>query len=205
MYKVLPTVLTFFKKFIYLFWEKERESRGREREREREGERIPTRLCIVSSEPHVGLKPMNHEIMSWGETESWMLKQLSHPDTPLLTFLNITTILQILGDAVSILKKWFRKLPNLLSGNPSLSNWKPSAWRAFKNVRSGVPEVSTQDWEPDFYVIGSFHEFSVEVGCSSQRLAAMPVNVPGLTTLTALAIWVAAKCPGRQSLTYSCQ
>ena len=35
-----------------------------ERERERERERILSRLCVVSAEPHVGLKLMNHEIVT---------------------------------------------------------------------------------------------------------------------------------------------
>ena len=31
---------------------------------EKEGERVPSRLLAVSAEPEVGLKPMNHEIMT---------------------------------------------------------------------------------------------------------------------------------------------
>ena len=38
---------------------------------EREGrDRIPSRLCTVSMEPDVGLKPMNHEIMTHAKTKS---------------------------------------------------------------------------------------------------------------------------------------
>ena len=33
-------------------------------EKEREGERIPSRLHAVSTEPKSGLGPMNHEIMT---------------------------------------------------------------------------------------------------------------------------------------------
>ena len=36
----------------------------RKRERERERERIPSRLHTVSTEPDMGLDPMNYEIMS---------------------------------------------------------------------------------------------------------------------------------------------
>ena len=36
----------------------------RGRGRERSGERIPSRLCAVSTEPNVGLKPTNREIMT---------------------------------------------------------------------------------------------------------------------------------------------
>ena len=35
--------------------------------REREGERILSRLHIVSTEPNMGFKLMNHEIMTWAE------------------------------------------------------------------------------------------------------------------------------------------
>ena len=44
--------------------EKDSMSGGGGRERERERERIPSRLCIVSTEPDAGLKPMNREIMT---------------------------------------------------------------------------------------------------------------------------------------------
>ena len=57
--------LTFFKSlFIYLFILRER-ARAREpgRGRERERERIPSRLCAGNTEPDMGLKPMNFEIM----------------------------------------------------------------------------------------------------------------------------------------------
>ena len=58
-----------FLKFIYFERERERQHehkwrRGRERERERERERIPSRLQIVSTEPDLGLKLTDHEIMT---------------------------------------------------------------------------------------------------------------------------------------------
>ena len=59
----------FFLTFIY-FWERERE---RERERDREGDtesKAGSRLWAISPEPNVGLKPMNHEIMTWAEVRS---------------------------------------------------------------------------------------------------------------------------------------
>ena len=37
---------------------------SREGQRERERKRIPSRLCTVSTEPNVGLNPMNCEIMT---------------------------------------------------------------------------------------------------------------------------------------------
>ena len=37
---------------------------GAEKERRGERERIPSRLCTVSTEPDVGLQPMSHEIMT---------------------------------------------------------------------------------------------------------------------------------------------
>ena len=48
--------------FYYLFL---KESWGRGK-RERE-ERIPSRLCAISTEPDVGLELMNCEIMTWAE------------------------------------------------------------------------------------------------------------------------------------------
>ena len=47
--------------------ERERERKhewGRGRERERERRRVPSRLCITSAEPDMGLEPTNHEIMT---------------------------------------------------------------------------------------------------------------------------------------------
>ena len=37
---------------------------GREGQRERERERVPSRLCPISTEPNAELEPMNHEIMT---------------------------------------------------------------------------------------------------------------------------------------------
>ena len=74
-----------FFKFIYLFWERDRGSeqeRGRERGAEREGERIRSRFCAFSMEPHVGLELTNYEVM----TKSRMLNLLSHPGPPLVLF-----------------------------------------------------------------------------------------------------------------------
>ena len=36
----------------------------RETERETERERISSRFCVVGTEPHAGLDPTNHEIMT---------------------------------------------------------------------------------------------------------------------------------------------
>ena len=58
--------LYFFFKFVYFERERDRQRErvGEEqREREREGERIPSRLHTVSTQPDVGLYLMNHEIM----------------------------------------------------------------------------------------------------------------------------------------------
>ena len=49
---------------------------------EREGERIPSRLHTVSTEPHVGLELTNHDIMTSAETKSGMLNQVSYPGVP---------------------------------------------------------------------------------------------------------------------------
>ena len=61
-----------YKKFnVYLFLREIERERERERERmswggaEREArEKIPSRLCTVSTEPDVGLKLIDHEIMT---------------------------------------------------------------------------------------------------------------------------------------------
>ena len=45
-------------------------------------ERIPSRVCTVSTEPDVGLKFMNPEIMTWAKTKSQRINWLSHPYTP---------------------------------------------------------------------------------------------------------------------------
>ena len=66
----------FLSLFIYLFRERESACAW---EQQREGERIPSRLPTVSTEPDVGLKLTNHEIMTWAETKSWTLTRLSHP------------------------------------------------------------------------------------------------------------------------------
>ena len=47
--------------------------RDRESQAEREGERMPSGLHTVSVEPDVGLKPMNHAIMTWAVIKSQML------------------------------------------------------------------------------------------------------------------------------------
>ena len=54
-------------------------SRGRGRQR---GERIPSRLYAVSTEPDVGLDPTNYEIMIWVKIKSGTLNLLSHPGAP---------------------------------------------------------------------------------------------------------------------------
>ena len=49
---------------------------GRSRERGRE--RIPSRFSTAHAEPDVGLKLMNHEIVTWAEIKSQMLNRLGH-------------------------------------------------------------------------------------------------------------------------------
>ena len=45
-----------------------------EEQRERERERIPSRLCIVSTEPDAGLELTNCEIVTWAQIKGLMLK-----------------------------------------------------------------------------------------------------------------------------------
>ena len=49
--------------FIFIFERETEGKRGRGREGDTESE-ASSRLCAVSTEPDVGLKPMNHEIMA---------------------------------------------------------------------------------------------------------------------------------------------
>ena len=58
----------FFLMFIYLFWERERE-------------KIPSRLCAVSTEGDTGLDSRNCAIMTWAKIKSPTFNWLSHPDT----------------------------------------------------------------------------------------------------------------------------
>ena len=46
------------------------------------GERIPSRLCTVSTEPNVGLGLMNYGILTRAEIKSGTLNLLSHPGVP---------------------------------------------------------------------------------------------------------------------------
>ena len=64
--------------FIYLFIE------VGGAESDEGGERIPSRLGPGSTEPDVGFKLTNHEIMTSAEIRSWKLNQLSHPGAPSL-------------------------------------------------------------------------------------------------------------------------
>ena len=71
-----------FFKFIYSFWGGRGSKGGRAR--------IPSRLCTASAQPYVGLKLMNHEIMTWAKTKSSTLNWLSHPGTPAKTIFKFT-------------------------------------------------------------------------------------------------------------------
>ena len=50
---------------------------------------MPSRLCTVHSTEHdAGLELTNREIITWGETKSQKLNQLSHPGAPRAHFLS---------------------------------------------------------------------------------------------------------------------
>ena len=82
----------FFFKFIYLFWEgvSERAWEGEgQRERVRDDPK-QVQLCAVSTEPDLGLDPINLEIMTQTKIKSQTLNQLSHPGVcPIGVFLFI--------------------------------------------------------------------------------------------------------------------
>ena len=48
----------------------------------RERERIPRRLCAVSTDPNMGVHPINCEVMTWAKTKSQTLNWLSPPGAP---------------------------------------------------------------------------------------------------------------------------
>ena len=78
LYSVLTIFLIFF-----TYFERERE---RERDAERGRERIPSRLCTVSTQPEGGLELTDCEIMTRAKIKSWTLNRLSHPGAPVLTY-----------------------------------------------------------------------------------------------------------------------
>ena len=49
---------------------------------ERGRQRIPSRLCAISTKPDVGLQLTSHEIMTQAETKSWTLNLLGYIGTP---------------------------------------------------------------------------------------------------------------------------
>ena len=69
---------TFRFKVYLFFWERESTSRGGG-QRERKRERMPRRLCTVSTKPDAGVEITHCEIMTWAKTKS---RTLSHPGGP---------------------------------------------------------------------------------------------------------------------------
>ena len=61
-------------------WERERAGEGQR-------ERVPSRLHTVGMEPHVGLKPTNHEIMTRASIKIQVLNWLSHLGAPEINLL----------------------------------------------------------------------------------------------------------------------
>ena len=68
-------MLTFFFFYVYLCVREKESKRGRDRGRQR----IPCRLCTISTEPGAGLKSTNHELVTQAETKTQTLNRLSHP------------------------------------------------------------------------------------------------------------------------------
>ena len=42
-----------------------------------EGENLQVDF-LLSAEPHAGLNPTTHQMVTWAETKSWKLKQIGH-------------------------------------------------------------------------------------------------------------------------------
>ena len=76
---VIPNYVFFF--FLVYFERESARIRAQGRGRER-GERIPSRLRVVSTEPDTGLDLTNREIMTPAETQSQVLNRLSHAAPP---------------------------------------------------------------------------------------------------------------------------
>ena len=83
--------------FTYFGRDRDSMSRGGA---EIEGEREHPRPFTVNAEPDPGLESMNHEIMTWAETKSWILNRLSHPDAPEKA---VIIIVRIIHDLVSFM------------------------------------------------------------------------------------------------------
>ena len=83
--------------FLSYFERKCKQVRGREKQ---EKERIPSRLHAVSTEPDVGLKLMNSEIMTWAEADCLMDWATQVP--PILLFSNfyLLCLLLLIGQLV---------------------------------------------------------------------------------------------------------
>ena len=83
--------LIFFFKFyfkVYLLTLRETEAAwvGRA-ERERRGRESQAGSALLEQSPTRGSNPQSHEIMTWAETVSQTLNQLSHPGTPIMDIL----------------------------------------------------------------------------------------------------------------------
>ena len=96
---------------IYLFILTERERQCKQgRGRERGRERIPSRFCTDSTEPHAGLNRTNCEIMTWAETKSRTLTDWA-TQAPLYVFyllaitkVTLVSLLRIRVNTTYILK-----------------------------------------------------------------------------------------------------
>ena len=77
-------ILIIIFKNVFTYFEREKEWAE---EGKKEGEREnPKQASHHRAEPDARLQLMNHEIMTWTETKSQMLNQLSHPGTPGLPY-----------------------------------------------------------------------------------------------------------------------
>ena len=114
---------------------------------ERDGERIPSRLHAVSTEPSVRLDPMNHEIMTWAEIKSWTLNWLSHAGTPMIAFFKPPDIEDFHGQATDRgegKKGWTLKSQRHTAFKPQISlACKRCPWRGRDTPET---EVRSQKW-----------------------------------------------------------
>ena len=114
---------------LFIYFERETECTS-ERGAEREGERILSRLCSVSSEPDVGLRFTNHEIMNPAENKSQTLTRLKHPGTPKYISFNIYCLIYLnhtFNHLRMLMKAWHPNFAmttaSVVTGQCLLSEW----------------------------------------------------------------------------------
>ena len=113
---VITNILKYFCFILSLFILRMR-GRGRARK-----ERIPSRLCTVSTEPNAGLKLMNHEIMTWAEELGVLPTE--PPRYPLNSFIIYLLHIYLITDLPGIfIIEFFLQNTLLICANSEINEW----------------------------------------------------------------------------------